>query len=49
MAEETEQKVTKKMLSQDELMEIWKKDAFWGQAGSFQVDPFTGKRTKQED
>ncbi|MGB4498888.1 MAG: hypothetical protein WBI40_09320 [Methylococcaceae bacterium] len=52
MADETEQKivlVSKKPLSQDELQAIWQQDEYWGQGGSYDCDPFTGKRTPRED
>lgn len=35
-------------LSEDQLLEIWKQDEYWGIGGSYSVDPFTGKRTPIE-
>lgn len=42
----TEKEKPKTPLTEKELFEIWKQDEFWGKAGSYDCDPFTGKRTK---
>lgn len=36
-------------LTESELFAIWQQDEYWGQGGSFDCDPFTGKRTPKED
>jgi hypothetical protein len=36
-------------LSSEQLLEIWKQDEYWGQGGSYDCNPFTGKRTLKED
>lgn len=37
------------LLTQDEQLEIWKLDQYWGEAGSYQADPYTGIRTPNKD
>jgi hypothetical protein len=35
-------------LSEEQLLEIWKRDEYWGVAGvSLTYDPYTGKRTPE--
>lgn len=36
-------------LSEEQLLEIWKQDEYWGVGGSYIVDPFTGKRTPKKE
>jgi hypothetical protein len=47
--EENTIKTAKKPLTESELQAIWQQDEYWGQGGSYSVDPFTGKRTPIED
>ena len=43
-------KIVKTPLSEDELQAVWKQDEYHGKGGSYDCDPFTGKRTpKKED
>ncbi len=54
MTEVIEEKEVKKVLpktplTEDELLEVWKQDEFWGIGGSYISDLFTGKRTPRED
>lgn len=45
---DTQQKV-KTPLSESELLEIWKQDEWHGKGGSYDCDPFTGKRTPKKE
>lgn len=47
--EEKPVKNVKKPLSEEELLAIWQQDEYWGVGGSYDVDPYTGKRTPRED
>lgn len=35
-------------LSEGQLLEVWKRDEYHGKGGSYDCDPFTGKRTPKE-
>jgi len=41
--------VAKKPLTESELLEVWKQDEYHGKAGSYDCDPFTGKRTPRKE
>ena len=49
MTDEQIETTPKTPLSEDELLAVWKQDEYWGQGGSYDCDPFTGKRTPKED
>ena len=36
--------LNKTRLTESELLEIWKQDEYHGKGGSYESDPFTGKR-----
>jgi hypothetical protein len=36
-------------LSEEQLLEIWKRDEYHGVGGSYDCDPFTGKRTPKKE
>lgn len=52
MTTETENKpvsTAKKPLTREELREVWRNDEFHGVGGSYECDPFTGKRTPKKE
>jgi hypothetical protein len=52
MASETEQIIPSApliILTHDEQIAIWKLDQYWGEAGSYKADPYTGIRTLNKD
>ncbi len=49
MTDDIKNATLKVPLTQDELQAIWQQDEYHGVGGSYESDPFTGKRTPRED